>query len=162
MVIQFVESCFTLVSTCRRVSVIPLNVDTGKVMTYWMGKYKSFFFSFVCYPIVGFYVLNSVLWCSLRFLYKSDVRFVFTSDCLCLFVSNTYWVVFLFCFSSSCVSYVASFSRWFILITPSVFSTVYLDIAILPMFLRFSVLVLELLWRYRILCYVFLHFIGIF
>ena len=59
-----------------------------------------------------------------RFPYRNDVRFVFTSSCLwdrscfmyvicvCLHivVSNTYLVVLLFCISSSCVSYVASFS----------------------------------------------------
>ena len=43
---------------------------------------------------------------------------------LCLLrivVSNIYCVVFLFCFYSSCVSYVVSFSGLFILIAPSVF-----------------------------------------
>ena len=52
----------------------------------------------------------------LRFPHKNDVRFVLTSSgleegshfiyvicvCLCIVVSNTYCVVFLFCFSSSC------------------------------------------------------------
>ena len=55
---------------------------------------------------------------------KTDVRFVFASNCLqessslfynislCLrlVVSNTYCVVFLLCLSSSCVPYVAGFS----------------------------------------------------
>ena len=55
---------------------------------------------------------------------KHDVRFVFTASCLqegshlinvicvclCVVVSNTYCVVFLFCFSSYCVPCVASFS----------------------------------------------------
>jgi hypothetical protein len=41
-------------------------------------------------------------------------------------MSNTYCVVFLLWFSSSCVPYVASFSRLSILIVPSVFSNVYL------------------------------------
>ena len=41
-------------------------------------------------------------------------------------VSNTYCVVFLFCFSSSCVPYVAIFSELsFFLIVPSLFSNVY-------------------------------------
>ena len=41
-------------------------------------------------------------------------------------VSNTYCVVFLFCFSSSCVPYVAIFSEFsFFFIVPSVFSNVY-------------------------------------
>jgi hypothetical protein len=72
-------------------------------------------------PIMCLYVLSSVLWCPLRFPHKNDVRFVFTSSavvcliyviCVCLriVVSNTYCVAFLFCFSSSCVLYVASFS----------------------------------------------------
>ena len=38
---------------------------------------------------------------------KSDYNFV---KCLRIVVSNTYCVVFLFCFSSSCVPYVVSFS----------------------------------------------------
>jgi hypothetical protein len=42
---------------------------------------------------------------------------------LCIVVSNTYCVVFLFCFYSSCVPHVASFS---FLIASSVFSNVYL------------------------------------
>ena len=59
-----------------------------------------------------------------RFLHKNNVSFVFIPSCLqegsCLIyvicvclhlaVTNTYCVVFLFCFSSSCVPYVASFS----------------------------------------------------
>ena len=44
---------------------------------------------------------------------------------LCIVVSNTYCVVFLFCFSSSCGSYVASFSGFFLLIALSVFSNVF-------------------------------------
>jgi hypothetical protein len=40
-------------------------------------------------------------------------------------VSNAYCVVFLLCFSSSCVLYVASFSGLSFLITPAVFSNVY-------------------------------------
>ena len=53
------------------------------------------------------YVLSSMLWCLLRFRYRNDVRFIFTSSCL----SNTYCVVCLFCFSSSCIPCVASFSK---------------------------------------------------
>ena len=44
-------------------------------------------------------------------------------------VSNTYCVVFLFCFSSCCVPCVASFSGLYILIAPSVFSNVYLSVS---------------------------------
>ena len=40
-------------------------------------------------------------------------------------VSNTYCVVFLFCFSSSCVPYVTSFSGLSIFDCRSVFSNVY-------------------------------------
>jgi len=46
--------------------------------------------------------------------------------CLRLVVCSTYCVVVLFCFSSSCVFYVASFSGLYILIAPSVFSNAYL------------------------------------
>ena len=41
-------------------------------------------------------------------------------------VSNTYCVVFLFCFSSSRIPYVASFSDCPFLIAPSIFSNVYI------------------------------------
>jgi hypothetical protein len=47
--------------------------------------------------------------------------------CLLIVVSNPYYVVFLFCFSSYCVPYVANFSGLSIFfISPSVFSNVYL------------------------------------
>jgi hypothetical protein len=53
------------------------------------------------------------------------VLFAF-SLCLCaLVVSITYRVVFWLCFSSSSVPYIASFSGFPFLITPSVFSNVY-------------------------------------
>jgi hypothetical protein len=75
--------------------------------------------------VMCLYVLCSVLWSQLRLHYKNYVRFVFISSCLydgsCLIyvmcvwlrivVSNTYCVVFLLCFSSSCVPNVASLSR---------------------------------------------------
>ena len=66
-----------------------------------------------------------VPYCDVRYDFRiDDVQFVFTSSCLwegscfiyvicvCLriLVSNTYCAVFLFCLSSSCVPYVASFS----------------------------------------------------
>ena len=68
------------------------------------------FFSFLCCPIVCLYGQCSMLWSSLRFPHKYDVRFVFTSSCLyvicvclCIVVSNTYCVGFfaLFFFSLS-------------------------------------------------------------
>jgi hypothetical protein len=49
------------------------------------------------------------------------------SVCLGIAVSDTYCVVFLLCFSSSCVRYVASLSVLSFLIAPSVFSNVYLS-----------------------------------
>ena len=58
----------------------------------------------------------------------AHVLFVCVCVCVCLcalVVSNTYCVVFLFCFSSSCVPYIASFSGFPFLIIPSVFSNVY-------------------------------------
>jgi hypothetical protein len=42
-----------------------------------------------------------------------------------IMVSDTYCVVVLCCFSSSCVPYVASFSRLYIFYCPFVFSNVY-------------------------------------
>ena len=88
---------------------------------FWWGPV----FTCLCCPIMCLYVLSSVLWCLLRFPFKTDVQCVFTSSCLlagvchiyviciCLRIvlSNTYCVVFWLCFSSSCVLYVASFSR---------------------------------------------------
>ena len=46
--------------------------------------------------------------------------------CLRIVVSNTYCVVFLFCFSSSCVPNVANSLECLFLIAPSVFSNIYL------------------------------------
>jgi len=45
---------------------------------------------------------------------------------LCLFTYNTYCVVFLFRFPSSCVPHVASLSGLYIMINPLVFSDVYI------------------------------------
>ena len=87
-------------------------------------------FRFLCWPIMCLYALSFVLWCPLRFPHKNEFWFVFTSSCVvcrrahilfiyyyficvCLHVvvSNTYCAVCLLWFSSSCVPYVASFSR---------------------------------------------------
>ena len=69
--------------------------------------------------------MSSVLWCWLWFPHKNDVRFVFTSSCSCLVcvclrmvVSNTYCIVFLLCFTSSCLPCVASVSGLSIIICP--------------------------------------------
>ena len=78
------------------------------------------------------YLLNSVLW----FPKENDVRYrqLFVGwscltyliwICLCIVMSNTHWVAFLLCFSSSFVSYVSLDCPLFIV--PSVFSNVYLE-----------------------------------
>ena len=91
---------------------------------YFGGIRVEHLFSFCCCPIMFLYVLNSILWSPLRFLHRNDVRFAFISSCsyegswliyvinvcLCLVVSNTYYVVFSLCFSPSCVPDVACFS----------------------------------------------------
>ena len=122
---------------------------------YMYNVCVSHLFSFLCCPCLYvlssvlccpcLYVLSSVLCCPLRFRHKNDVLFVFTSSCLqesaCLIyvicvclrimVCNV-----LFCFSSSCVPYVASFSGCLpFLITPSVFSNVYLPLFLLQIFI---------------------------
>ena len=80
------------------------------------------FLVLLCCSIMCLCVLSFALWSPLRFPHNNDVQFVFTSNCLsegschiyvicvCLriVVSNTYCVVCLVCFSSSCVHYVAS------------------------------------------------------
>jgi hypothetical protein len=73
------------------------------------------------------HVLSSVLWCQLQFLHENDVRLelqLFVGGLmsylryLCLFVYSgvqyILFICFLFCFSSSCVPYVASFSGLFL------------------------------------------------
>jgi hypothetical protein len=91
----------------------------------------------LCCPIMCLYVLNSVLWCLLRFLHENDVRFVFISSCFIYVIcaccrkvlSNTYCVLFLFCFSSSCILLYNILLPVFLdcsfLIVTSVFSNVY-------------------------------------
>ena len=105
--------------------------EAGTAYPSQAPEFTPGFFLCVC-------VLSSILWCPLRFPHKHDVRFVFASSCLwegaCLVcvvficfrvvVSGTCCVVFLFCFSSSCLPYVASFSGLSYLIAPSVFSNV--------------------------------------
>jgi hypothetical protein len=91
---------------------------------FWHVEFVLLFFLVLCCAIMFLYVLSSMLWCPLRFPHKNDLRFVFTSSCLCepscliyvicvclrIVVSNIYCVVCLLCFSSSCAPYVASFS----------------------------------------------------
>jgi hypothetical protein len=75
--------------------------------------------------IMCLYVLSSLLWCPLRFHIKTmfgsslppvvcrsvHVNLIYViCGCLRIVVSNAYCVLYLFCFSSCCVPYVASFS----------------------------------------------------
>jgi hypothetical protein len=91
-------------------------------LKWWANVlYFRFWFIYVC-----MYMFARVLF----------TFFVFI--CLCIVVSNTYCVVFLFCLSSLCVPYVVSFSGLSICIASSVFSNVYLlGVSIFPLFLRF-------------------------
>jgi len=91
---------------------------------FFGGVRVAHLFSFLCCPIMCLYAMSAVLWFPLRFPHKNEVLFVLTSSCLrdgtclvwvicvclCIVVSTTYCVVFLFYFSSSCVPGVASFS----------------------------------------------------
>ena len=71
------------------------------------GHYVAHLFKLMCCSIICINVLT--LCCPLKFLNNNYVRFVCTSKCLqkgpCIIC-----IVFLFCFSSSFVPYVASFS----------------------------------------------------
>lgn len=89
---------------------------------WWDPCWTSFKLFF---PIMFHYILSSILWRPLRFPHRNDVWFALTSRCsynglwliyvinvcLRLVVSNTYCVVLLFCFSSYCIPYAASFSK---------------------------------------------------
>ena len=93
-------SSFLVVSVLLIFSVF--RVVLSCVFTFWVPCdlcLLAHLFSFSCCPIMRLYVLSS-MW------------FVF---CLLIEVFNpiTYCVVFFFCFSSSCVPYVASFSGLF-------------------------------------------------
>jgi len=46
------------------------------------GVRVAHLFSFLCCPIIPFYVLSSMLLCPLRFPHTNDVRFVCVSNCL--------------------------------------------------------------------------------
>ena len=64
--------------------------------------------------------------CRRRLVCKVSCLIYVICVCLRIVVSITYCVVFLFCFSSSCVPYVARFSRLTMFYCPSVFSNVLL------------------------------------
>ena len=107
--------------------------------------------SFFCCPILCLW-LSSVLWCDVQY-YDFRIKTMFNSSlppvvcrrcliyviCICLHivVSNTYCVVILFCFSLSCVPYFAGFSGLSILISPSVFSNMYLSCVLCTLCCRF-------------------------
>ena len=88
--------------------------------------------SFLCWPIMCLYALSSVLWCSLRFSHKHDIRFIFIFSYLhegtwliyviCVRLRIVVLLFSLCCLSSSCVLFTASLACPF-LIAPSVFLT---------------------------------------
>ena len=86
---------------------------------FFGGVRVAHLFSFLCCPIMCFYVLSFVLWCPLWFPHKKLCSvhlylqlfvggLMFYLHCLCVVVSNTYCVAL--CLSLSCVPCVASFS----------------------------------------------------
>jgi hypothetical protein len=95
---------------------------------YFFGRVRvaHLFIYFFCFLLSYYvsYVVYSVLWCTLLFPHKRClVRLclqLFVGGimsclrlfciCLCVVVSGSCCVVFLFCFSSSCLPYVASLS----------------------------------------------------
>ena len=94
--------------------------------------------SFLCCLIVYIYVLTSLFWCPLRFPHEI-VRF-YLQLCVGGFMSYLGYVclfanrvvqhilsVFLLCFSSPCVPYIAIFSGLSIYIAPLVFSNVFFN-----------------------------------
>jgi hypothetical protein len=110
----------------------------------WIYKFVKRILSIYDY---SHWIWPSLIWCTywiafeLRFPHKKcSVRLYLQlfvgglmsySRYLCLFVvSNTYCVLFLFYFSSTCVPYVVSFSGLSILIAPFIFSDVYFQCAL--------------------------------
>ena len=64
-------------------------------------------------------VLSSVLWFPLRFPHKNDVQFVSSCHTLFVFFCASWCPIhIMFCFSSSCLPYVASFSGLLICYCP--------------------------------------------
>jgi hypothetical protein len=94
---------------------IPHRIRPWYPMDNYIGEvYVTNRFSFLFCPIMCFYVLSSVLWCPLRFPHKNDVRFVFTSSCVCLriVVSNTFFVVFFFVLCTLCCQFLWIVHFW--------------------------------------------------
>ena len=97
-----------------------------------------------------FFLKRSIMYIGVRGIYFASVfrilRLDFVSGrvmsclrffcvCLCIVVSNTYCVAFLFWFSLFCVTFAASFSGLSIFDCPSVFSEVYFRLLYLFVFL---------------------------
>jgi hypothetical protein len=113
-----------------------LTVREHVITLRFYGGFRIAYLFSLCLVLLCVFTLSSVWWCPLWFPHKNNVRFVFTSDCLwegsCLIyvicvclrivVSNRHCIVFLLCFSSSCVPYIANFSGSPFLIAPSVYS----------------------------------------
>jgi hypothetical protein len=92
--------------------------------------------SYLCSVKISWDIFRILADYRLRHLVKNVAIHIYAHDyirmeiyviCVCLgiVVSNTYYVVLLFCFSSSYVPYVASFSGLSFLIVPSVLSNFY-------------------------------------
>jgi hypothetical protein len=58
--------------------LLTVNEHLSSSPVFWSGPCCSPFFC----PIMCFYILSSVLWCSLWFLHYNYIRFFFTSSCL--------------------------------------------------------------------------------
>ena len=104
-----------------RYAIHLLREHLSSIPVFLVGSDLLIFKVCMCCPIMCLYVLSSMLWCPLRVWHKHDVRLVFISGCVYLWLSClsrncvclrivTFCVVFLFCLSSSYVPYVASFS----------------------------------------------------
>ena len=106
----------------------------GLFLGFFGGVRVAHLFSFLCCPIMCLYVLCcnvSYNFC-IKTMFGSSLPPVFCRRAHVLFtlfvfvcsimVPNSYCVVILFCFSSSCVIYVASFSGVSIFILPLLYS----------------------------------------
>ena len=104
----------------------------------FVGSVLFIFFLAFCVVLLCVFMC-SVLWCLLRFphyklcsvrlyLQLFAGRIMSYLHYLCLVVSNTYCVVFLFCLCSSCVISMSPVSLDYpLLIAPTVFSNLYID-----------------------------------
>ena len=129
-------------SFCLFVYIVKLSFRTVFLaVRLWDCKYIYCKITYLSPPNKsGLRIFQKLYQCWIHIFWNPIMRFVFTSSCLwedsCLIyiicdrlwivVSNTYCVVFLLCFSSSCVPYAASFYGLPFLIGPSVLSNVYI------------------------------------